>query len=83
MLSTATIPAPSRDSSQGSVAETGTESSGAKRLRDEGGELPGPDRANLTTVMSFDPWLATTATPVAVLIATDDGDVPTGMAEAI
>ena len=42
----------------------------------------GPLRQDLTTVMSFDPWLATTATPVAALIATADGDVPT-VAEVI
>src|SRR5579872_4755178 len=39
--------------------------------------------ARFTSVMSFEPWLATTATPVAVLIATEDGDVPTGIAEPI
>src|ERR1700733_1988864 len=31
----------------------------------------------LTRVMSFDCWLATTATPVAMLIATEDGVEPT------
>lgn len=34
-------------------------------------------------VTSFDPWFATTAKPVAVLIATDDGFTPTAIAEPI
>src|SRR3972149_2139242 len=35
----------------------------------------GPDK--LISVMECDPWFATTAMPVAVLIATEDGWVPT------